>query len=91
MHFGRLRLWQNDPTVMVYDTPIQVATHIRYLGLTLDSRLDWKEHINYLKASRHRSFNVMLCRIGINWGSVLIYRSFILSKLDYVLRERHPS
>ena len=38
------------------------------LGMTLDSRLNWEEHINNLKAKAKRALNTIKAIAGKKWG-----------------------
>ena len=38
----------------------------QFLGMTLDSRLNWEEHINNLKAKAKRALNTMKAIAGKN-------------------------
>ena len=36
--------------------------------MTLDSRLNWEEHINKLKAKEKRALNTRMVIVGKKWG-----------------------
>ena len=40
----------------------------QFLGMTLDSRLNWEEHINNLKAKAKRALNTMKAIAGKKMG-----------------------
>ena len=74
--------------LMLNGTPLPVATTVKFLGITFDKGLTWKQHILQLR-SRCQSDLRLLSLISRNiWGCDLttlraLYISLILSKLDY--------
>ena len=56
--------------------------------MTLDSRLNWEEHINNLKAKAKRALNTMKAIAGKKWGGdrktlKKLYSAICRSKIDY--------
>ena len=41
---------------------------IQFLGMTLDSRKNWEEHINKLRAKAKRALNTVRVVAGKKWG-----------------------
>ena len=41
------------------------------MGMTLDSRLNWEEHINKLRAKAKRALNTIKVVVGKKWGGDL--------------------
>ncbi|XP_065895940.1 uncharacterized protein [Dysidea avara] len=69
----------------LYDTVVQEVTHTKYLGLTIDSKLSWSEHIRQItnKANRIKGFlqrNLHSCPISVK---VSCYKSLIKPILEY--------
>lgn len=61
---------------------------IKILGITFDKRCTWTHHINFLKTSITPRLNIIKMLWHISWGSkthvlTIIYKSLIVSKLDY--------
>ena len=61
---------------------------IKYLGMTIDYRLNWKEHIVTLKVDCMKRLDLLKCLSHSSWGSdspsmLRIYRAIIRSKMDY--------
>jgi hypothetical protein len=58
---------------------------VRLLGLTLDHKLNFTEHVNYMikKASRQLNCPIRLSRKLTTDVKLLLYMSFILSKFNY--------
>ena len=69
----------------LYDTVVQEVTHTKYLGLTIDSKLSWSEHIRQItnKANSIKGFlqrNLHSCPISVK---VSCYKSLIKPILEY--------
>ena len=88
IHFCRKRKCNISPLIYLNGNPIPVTSTIKYLGLILDSRLNWKSHINLTKANCYKTMNIMRCVSHLRWGAdrttlLRLYISLIRSKLDY--------
>ena len=46
--------------------PSKESTH--FLWMTLDSRLNWEDHINKLRAKAKRALNTIKVVVGRKWG-----------------------
>ena len=69
----------------LYDTVVQEVTHTKYLGLTIDSKLSWSEHIRQItnRANSIKGFlqrNLHSCPISVK---VSCYKSLIKPILEY--------
>ena len=67
---------------------IPIVNHFKYLGITLDRRLTFAEHINDLIQRCARRINIIKCIAGTDWGAdrrtlARLYTSLIRSVLDY--------
>ncbi|KAG5859130.1 hypothetical protein JTB14_035193 [Gonioctena quinquepunctata] len=90
MHFCRLRHPHNHPRLYMKNQLLECKPQTKFLGIIFDSKLYWKQHIEYLGNRCKKAMNVIRCIANINWGAdkeVLqqLYRSMILSKIDYGL------
>jgi len=88
VHFCRKRGLFPDPAIKLYGEAIPVEPSVRFLGLTLDSRLSWQQHILNLKQRCLKALNIMKCLSGTSWGAdrtvlLRVYRAVVRSKLDY--------
>lgn len=63
-------------------------TSTKFLGIILDQKLNWKEHINYTIKRAENAINILKTFCGHSWGAdpnmgLLFYKSLIRSILDY--------
>ena len=64
------------------------SNSVKLLGVIFDHRLTWKDHIEFLVTKSLTGLNLMRAISGTHWGArketlLLIYRSFILTSIDY--------
>jgi ribonuclease HI len=88
-HFTRSRKRIN------IETPIQTEwgeirpeATCKYLGLTMDAKLHWKEHTEETRRKATKTVNALSCLGGSNWGASLIdlrriYEGTVLPQLMY--------
>ena len=67
---------------------IPLLPSFKYLGITLDNRLTFNEHILDLRQRSSRRLNIIKCIAGRDWGAdrrtlLNLYISLIRSSLDY--------
>ena len=77
-----------DVVLRIKDAQIPEAASVKFLGLHFDKRLTWREHVRYLRDSCMKRLNVLRSVQNFAWGAdryslLMIYKSFILSKLEY--------
>lgn len=88
IHFSRKRKLTILPIILLYGQPIIFVETHRYLGLILDKKLTWKNHLKKLKVDASRALGILKTLSCTKWGSdretlIRIFKSLILSKLDY--------
>lgn len=88
MHFCRLRKQHEDPLLLLNANPIVYKDSNKFLGLIMDKKLNWKNHIEHLRIKCLKSLNLMKVLSNTNWGAdstslIRVYRTLIRSKLDY--------
>ena len=81
---------KNPPNciIKIGNESIENVSTIRILGLTLDRKLSWNDHIHNLKNQGIKSLNVLKMTAHKNWGADRktlknLYQSLSLSKIDY--------
>ena len=88
MHFYQMRKKYPEPVIFLYGKQIPVTTSIKFLGITLDPKLNFLQHIKNIKYKCQRSINLLKILTNTDWGGeknslLKIYRSNIRSKIDY--------
>ena len=88
IHFSRTRGVHVNPTLHLGGRNLPFVESIRFLGMTLDHRLNWKEHMNSVKVNCLKSLNVFKFLSHASWGAdrttlMLLYRTLLRSKLEY--------
>ncbi|GBN69369.1 hypothetical protein AVEN_15745-1 [Araneus ventricosus] len=76
------------PEIFLGDTPIPVVSEAKFLGINFDDKLTFKPHILNLKQKCVKTLNLLKILSNTSWGAdfqslLKIYKSLILSKLDY--------
>jgi hypothetical protein len=76
---------QNSIDFTLNDTTVQSSPSVKLLGVTLDHKLNFNEHVNslILKASRQLNCLIRLSRTLSTNVKLLLYKSFILSNFNY--------
>ncbi len=67
------------------DTIIRNVPFAKYLGVTLDEKLDWKEHISILNKSLIKisnSFKIIKYQVPQS-NKITLYYAYIFSKIQY--------
>ena len=77
-----------EPQLTLHGSRIQVRESTCYLGLIIDKRLNWKDHVNHLKAKCTSSVNLIKHVSHLSWGVdrktlQRLYTTLVQSKLDY--------
>ena len=51
--------------INIYNEPVPIVDSFNYLGVTIDSSLSWKEHVNILSSSLGKCVGILarLCHI----------------------------
>ncbi|XP_044766221.1 uncharacterized protein LOC123322344 [Coccinella septempunctata] len=61
---------------------------LKFLGITLDRKLLWRDHIDRLRLELNQSINILRSICHPKWGadqniSIMLYNNLIRSKIDY--------
>ena len=74
--------------VIINNEALSFSTEVKYLGLILDHKLNWKKHIDYISGKANQSLNTAKRTIGKNWGLSAktvkwLYKSVVLPTITY--------
>ena len=88
IHFHRRRHFQPPLLLTLNGSIIPNRDSIKYLGMVVDRKLNWKEHIKAVRTDCLRRLDLLKCISRTSWGSdrttmLRVYRAIIRSKLDY--------
>jgi ribonuclease HI len=86
--FTRKRLIEIDPVIYLNGTRITLVNQYKYLGVILDSKLNWDAHSNHILHIINRKANLLKLLMSgkstLNTGLLIrIYKALIRSKIDY--------
>ena len=75
------------PTLKINSQPIEIVDHFKFLGLIIDSHLNWKPHINYIgnKLSRVAGILTRLKHYLPTATLKIIYDALLLSHINYCI------
>ena len=78
----------NIPELKIYDQPLEYLEHVKFLGVILDTRLNYNRHIQYVKSKSLKRISLLKCLAGRGCGAdrtvlLRIYKSMIRPILDY--------
>lgn len=67
---------------------LPVKSSVKYLGVTLDKKLLWKDHINQILKKTENALNILRTFCYTKWGAdpniaILFYNTLIRASLDY--------
>ena len=88
IHFHQQYVFSPDPNILLGKTPIKVVKETKFLGLIFDTKLTFKNHIQYLKTFCQKALDILHVVGHTDWGAdrivlLRLYRSLVRSKLDY--------
>ena len=67
---------------------IKIVDSVKFLGVILDKKLNWNEHIQYVQSKCKKRINLMKAITGSTWGAstkalLTVYKALIRSVIDY--------
>lgn len=86
--FGKYNLSRRKPAFKIDGKKIAVKTHHKYLGVILDDKLSWHNHVNYLK-EKVMLFTSQVHKVrGVHWGTPrqilkIWYETVAYKQLEY--------
>ena len=86
--YMKSRELMNIPELKIYDQPLTYLDHVKFLGVILDTRLNYNTHIQYVKSKALKRISILKCLAergcGVDRTVILrIYKSMIRPILDY--------
>lgn len=86
--FSKHKISSNLPNIKLYNKKIRYVNELNLLGVTFDNQLNWKQHLNNLKASCIKANNIIKVLAHQTWGAdsnnlLYIYRCLVRSRIDY--------
>jgi ribonuclease HI len=84
---GQQRIIQHPVRIPGSD-PIMPEEHCRFLGVIIDYKLSWDQHIKHTQARAAKSLGAMSCLAGSTWGTGYrglrqVYNAIVLPQLLY--------
>ena len=83
--FSRKRIETHHPLLMINNVPVKRVPFHKHLGLILDSKLDFNEHINTVLSKVNKMITLLrkFQHILLRHSLLTIYKTFIRPHLDY--------
>ena len=76
MLFSNKKVIQPNVTIEINDQPITCVTKTKFLGVIIDNKLTWKEHISYICGKVAKGIGIISkVRKYFTWSVLLIYIS----------------
>lgn len=74
--------------IKINNSPIPVRDSVKFLGFTLDRKLNGIDHCNQIAIRCEKNLNILRCLSGVWWGShpfvlKILYNAIVRSVLDY--------
>ena len=87
MLFHRARIKGNKSVVKINDSVLNRVNNMKYLGVIIDHKLKWCEHISYVKNKVSKSLGIIFkARVVLDQQCLLtLYNSFVYPYLVYCI------
>ena len=87
IHFHQQYVFSPDPNILLGKTSLKVVKEAKFLGLISDTKLTFKNHVQYLKSSHQKALDILGVVGYTDWGDdriilLCLYRVLVCSKLD---------
>ena len=78
----------DEPALTMNNERIKICESTHYLGLVVDKRLNWRKHVEHLRAKCTPAVNLLRHLSHLSWGAdrqtlLHLYTALVKSKLDY--------
>ena len=89
MVFHRAKHKLNNISISLNSVPIEQVNHTKYLGVVIDNKLDWSNHISYIneKKSQKNGHNIQSQEILFKLSSHKFIQYFYTSLHDLLCGE----
>ena len=87
--FSREIKYKNlDQKLFINNQEIKIERKVKFLGMIIDNKLNFNEHINYIIDRCNKRLNLMRNLCGTTWGAsistlLVIYKTLIRSVIEY--------
>ena len=87
MVFTQKKTASSSPTLKINDSVLERVHSIKFLGVVLNDRLDWRDHKLYIKTKISKNIGILnRCRKILNLNDIIsMYNCFVLPYLSYCL------
>ena len=87
MLFPIARIKGNNSLVKIYDSVLNRVNNIKYLGVIIDHKLEWCEHISYVKNAVSKGHGIIFkARTVLDQQRLLtLYNSFVYPYIIYCI------
>ena len=87
-HFCRKRNCPRLNSLSINNSQIPLQESSKFLGLTFDCKLNWKEHLSHVRTKCMKDIRLIKLLSNSSWGSdsesiLKIYKSIVRTKIDY--------
>ena len=85
MVFHRAKHKLNNISISLNSVPIEQVNHTKFLGVVIDNKLDWSNHISYINSKIAKGVGI-ICRTKKYFSSsaiIHLYNTFILPYMIY--------
>ena len=84
-HRARIKLPDTDYPIIMNNSPLSNIQNHKYLGVILDSKMSWIQHISYVKNKVAKGIGIMFkARTYLDWRSLInLYNAYIYPYLIY--------
>jgi hypothetical protein len=66
--FTNRRKIEGSGPLILHDKELQMLDEVKYLGVILDSILNWNQHLQKIIRKKQTTFAVVICTYGKTWG-----------------------
>lgn len=84
-----------SPNIRIKNNIIVIKENVKYLGVSINNRLNWNVYVQELENKTQKGLNIMRAIRGIHWGAdpstmLSVYKGLIRSHLDYAYYVLRP-